>query len=87
MISKWSNSKTQIDARVDGVFSLFGDMVTGSFVKIVSAIWITLLHICQFEVENKELQMKWRMKTYPVGHFALVTFTFKDQVRDDGGRQ
>jgi len=63
MVEKWSNSVTQLDFRVGGNFSMFGGMVTGTFLKLVT---------------GREMEMHWRLKTYPEGHFARITFTFKD---------
>lgn len=64
MIKKWSNSDAKLDLKPQGSFSFFGGMVTGEFVKIEPC---------------KELTMKWRLKTYPRGCFASVTFTLKDE--------
>ncbi|KAK6108648.1 Activator of Hsp90 ATPase N-terminal family protein [Brugia pahangi] len=64
MVKKWSNNDAELDLKPHGVFTLFGGMVTGEFVKIEPC---------------KELAMKWRLKTYPAGCFADVTFRLKDE--------
>ncbi|MCP9264639.1 Activator of 90 kDa heat shock protein ATPase-like protein 1 [Dirofilaria immitis] len=64
MVKKWSNSEAKLDLKPQGAFTLFGGMVTGEFVKIEPC---------------KELGMKWRLKTYPAGYFANLTFVLKDE--------
>ncbi|VBB31205.1 unnamed protein product [Acanthocheilonema viteae] len=64
MVKKWSNNDAKLDLKPQGAFTLFGGMVTGEFVKIEPC---------------KELTMKWRLKTYPSGCFASVTFRLKDE--------
>uniref|UniRef100_A0A915PNT2 Activator of Hsp90 ATPase AHSA1-like N-terminal domain-containing protein n=1 Tax=Setaria digitata TaxID=48799 RepID=A0A915PNT2_9BILA len=64
LVRKWSNSDAELDLRPHGAFTLFGGMVTGEFVKIEPC---------------KDLTMKWRLKTYPVGCFANITFGLKDE--------
>uniref|UniRef100_A0A1I8EHW6 Aha1_N domain-containing protein n=1 Tax=Wuchereria bancrofti TaxID=6293 RepID=A0A1I8EHW6_WUCBA len=64
MVKKWSNNDAELDLKPHGAFTLFGGMVTGEFVKIEPC---------------KELAMKWRLKTYPAGCFANVTFRLKDE--------
>lgn len=64
LVKKWSNGNAQFDLRPDGEFSMFNSMVTGSFLRIE---------------QNKELDMKWRLKSYPSGHYANVRFILHDE--------
>ncbi|VDM44841.1 unnamed protein product [Toxocara canis] len=64
LVKKWSGGNTQIDLRVGGEFSMFNSMVTGSFLRIE---------------QNKELDMKWRLKSYPSGHYANMRFILEDE--------
>ncbi|VDO43682.1 unnamed protein product, partial [Onchocerca flexuosa] len=64
LVKKWSNNEAKLDLKPQGAFTLFGGMVTGEFVKIEPC---------------KELGMKWRLKTYPSGCFANLTFRLKDE--------
>uniref|UniRef100_A0A0N5APF0 Aha1_N domain-containing protein n=1 Tax=Syphacia muris TaxID=451379 RepID=A0A0N5APF0_9BILA len=63
-IKKWSNSGVKFDLRVGGEFSLFNDMVSGRFLRVEL---------------NKELETAWRLKKYPLGHYANIRFIFKDE--------
>ncbi|OZC07954.1 hypothetical protein X798_05061 [Onchocerca flexuosa] len=65
LVKKWSNNEAKLDLKPQGAFTLFGGMVTGEFVKIEPC---------------KELGMKWRLKTYPSGCFANLTFRLKDEL-------
>ncbi|VDK42245.1 unnamed protein product [Anisakis simplex] len=64
LVKKWSGTSTQFDLSPNGGFSMFNSTVTGQFVRIE---------------QNKELAMKWRLKTYPSQHFANVRLLLKDQ--------
>ncbi|VDN06110.1 unnamed protein product [Thelazia callipaeda] len=64
MVKKWSNSDAVFDLKPQGSFTLFGGTVTGLFTEIVPF---------------KELVMKWRLKSYPFGFFANITFRLEDK--------
>uniref|UniRef100_A0A0M3I8T6 Aha1_N domain-containing protein n=1 Tax=Ascaris lumbricoides TaxID=6252 RepID=A0A0M3I8T6_ASCLU len=64
LVKKWSNGNAHFDLRPDGEFALFNSMVTGSFLRIE---------------QNKELDMKWRLKSYPSEHYANVRFILEDE--------
>ncbi|VDK33417.1 unnamed protein product [Gongylonema pulchrum] len=64
MVKKWTNGNVKIDLKPQGAFELYGGMVTGVFDEIEP---------------NKKLVMKWRLKSYPSGHFSNVLFTLKDE--------
>uniref|UniRef100_A0A0K0FAU9 Activator of 90 kDa heat shock protein ATPase homolog 1 (inferred by orthology to a human protein) n=1 Tax=Strongyloides venezuelensis TaxID=75913 RepID=A0A0K0FAU9_STRVS len=64
-VAKWSNSPPKVYSFEEGgEFSLIGGQISGKFVKIVP---------------DDEVQLKWRLKSYPVGHFADVTIKVVDQ--------
>ncbi|CEF70377.1 Activator of 90 kDa heat shock protein ATPase homolog 1 [Strongyloides ratti] len=64
-VAKWSNSQPKVYLFEEGgEFSLMGGQISGKFVNIV---------------ENKEVKLKWRLKSYPVGHFADVSIMIDDQ--------
>jgi len=63
MVRRWTNSDPSLDLREGGHFMLFGGMVSGIFEKLV---------------ERELLVMKWRLKSYPSGHWARVTMTLRD---------
>ncbi|KAL3083361.1 hypothetical protein niasHS_011163 [Heterodera schachtii] len=63
LVSVWSPNSS-IDAREGGQFSLLGGVMSGHFTKLANAALIS---------------MAWRLKSYPSGHFANVTFTLKDK--------
>ncbi|KAF8385552.1 ahsa-1 [Pristionchus pacificus] len=65
MVNAWANgSAAQWDFRPQGEFALFGGMVTGRFLKIE---------------EPTSFGFTWRLKSFPVGHFANVVFSIKDK--------
>jgi len=64
LIVSWTNGPCDVDAKEGGSFSLFSGMVTGQFEKLESP---------------KQIQMRWRLRSYPDKHYAKVKFTFTDK--------
>ncbi|CAJ0587526.1 unnamed protein product, partial [Mesorhabditis spiculigera] len=62
LVKAWANP-TKWDFKVDGEFACFGGSVTGSFLSIIP---------------NETIGMKWRLKSFPEGHYAIVKFNLKD---------
>ncbi|CAJ0939029.1 unnamed protein product, partial [Mesorhabditis belari] len=62
LVKAWANP-TKWDFKNDGDFACFGGNVTGTFLEIVPDRLIT---------------MKWRLKSFPEGHHAIVKFNLKD---------
>lgn len=58
------NSVSQYDCQQGGVFSLFGDNITGNFLEIVP---------------YDHIDMLWRFKSWPKEHFSQVTIRFLDE--------
>uniref|UniRef100_A0A0N4Z907 Aha1_N domain-containing protein n=1 Tax=Parastrongyloides trichosuri TaxID=131310 RepID=A0A0N4Z907_PARTI len=64
-VTKWTNSTPKAYSFEEGgEFSLIGGQISGKFVKII---------------ENQEVDMKWRLKSYPTGHYADVKVRVVDQ--------
>uniref|UniRef100_A0A7E4VE68 Aha1_N domain-containing protein n=1 Tax=Panagrellus redivivus TaxID=6233 RepID=A0A7E4VE68_PANRE len=64
LIKAWTNGSGKFDAKKGGAFDLLGGQITGT-VEEISA--------------NSAVVLKWRLKKYPAGHFAQVTFTLNDK--------
>uniref|UniRef100_A0A0K0D419 Aha1_N domain-containing protein n=1 Tax=Angiostrongylus cantonensis TaxID=6313 RepID=A0A0K0D419_ANGCA len=67
LVRAWANGNVEWDFKEGGKFVLFGGTVTGTFDKIVS------------NMPNEEIMMSWRLKNYPDGHHAKITFTLNDE--------
>lgn len=81
-VAKWSNSQPKVYLFEEGgEFSLMGGQISGKFVNIVSLIlnFKFFFYLLFNQVENKEVKLKWRLKSYPVGHFADVSIMIDDQ--------
>lgn len=61
-VSIWSRGSCKIQKDV-GSFELFNSNVTGNITNLVP---------------NKQIQMQWRFKTWPEGHFSQVTIDIKE---------
>lgn len=64
LVKKWGGSDVILENKENGAFSLIGNQISGFFMKLI---------------ENQDIVMKWRLKKYPEGHFAIIKFTLKDQ--------
>ncbi|GMT09679.1 hypothetical protein PFISCL1PPCAC_976, partial [Pristionchus fissidentatus] len=65
MVTAWTNGSASVwDLKPDGVFVLFGGMVSGKFLRIE---------------EPTTLEFTWRLKSFPAGHHAHVVFAIKDK--------
>ncbi|VDM56644.1 unnamed protein product [Angiostrongylus costaricensis] len=64
LVRAWANGNVEWDFKEGGKFVLFGGTVTGTFDKIKL---------------NEEIIMSWRLKNYPDGHHAKITFTLNDE--------
>ena len=60
-VRAWSRSDVRLEPKVGGKFSLFGGNVEGEFLEIV---------------EREKIKMTWRLKSWPAGHFSIVTMSF-----------
>ncbi|KAI6189924.1 Activator of Hsp90 ATPase [Aphelenchoides bicaudatus] len=63
LVKVWAGASATVDSKVGGQFSLFGGMITGSFVSL----------------KEDEIVCKWRLKDYPTNHFAQLTVSFVDK--------
>lgn len=57
----WTRSTPEVDPKVGGKFSFFGGNVQGEFLELV---------------ESKLIIQKWRLKTWPEGHYAKLKLIF-----------
>ncbi|CAI4222849.1 unnamed protein product [Auanema sp. JU1783] len=64
LVRVWANGNVDWDFKEGGNFALFGGNVTGSFNKIET---------------NKLIDVKWRLKSYPSGHYANIKFILADE--------
>ncbi|RKO89409.1 activator of Hsp90 ATPase [Blyttiomyces helicus] len=62
----WTRGQAEIVGEVGGAFSFFDGNVSGTFVELVP---------------NEKIVQKWRLKTWPAGHYSTVTLTL-DEARD-----
>ncbi|EEB06082.1 chaperone activator Aha1 [Schizosaccharomyces japonicus yFS275] len=65
-VAAWSRAPPQIEARPGGAFSLFNGNVVGHFVEMLPA---------------KKIVQKWRLSSWPTGHYAQLQMVF-DQGSD-----
>ncbi|EMR09964.1 hypothetical protein PNEG_01722 [Pneumocystis murina B123] len=61
----WTRSKVEVDPKVGGKFSFFGGNVQGEFLELV---------------ESKLILQKWRLKTWPEGHYAELKLLFDQSI-------
>lgn len=64
-LEAWTRSKAEVDPKVGGKFSLFGGNIEGEFLELV---------------ESKLVLQKWRLKTWPEGHYALLKLIFDPNI-------
>lgn len=64
LVKAWANGNIDWDFKEGGKFALFGGNATGKFLKIEP---------------NKSIEVEWRLRNYPDGHHARITFTLKDE--------
>lgn len=64
LMRAFTNAPTQVDSTVGGKFSLFDGQITGEFIELIP---------------NKKIVQKWRFKTWPQGHFSMVSINLKDK--------
>uniref|UniRef100_A0A8D0H0C4 Activator of 90 kDa heat shock protein ATPase homolog 1 n=1 Tax=Sphenodon punctatus TaxID=8508 RepID=A0A8D0H0C4_SPHPU len=64
MVQAFTHAPAAIEADKGGKFQLLDGSVTGEFTDLVP---------------EKQIAMKWRFKSWPVGHFATITLTFADK--------
>uniref|UniRef100_A0A1I7XJA0 Aha1_N domain-containing protein n=1 Tax=Heterorhabditis bacteriophora TaxID=37862 RepID=A0A1I7XJA0_HETBA len=64
LVQAWANGCVEWDFREGGKFALFGGSVSGMFIRI--------------DV-NSEIEVSWRLKSYPEGHYANIIFRLNDE--------
>ncbi|XP_020650038.2 activator of 90 kDa heat shock protein ATPase homolog 1 isoform X1 [Pogona vitticeps] len=64
MVQAFTHSPAVVEADKGGKFQLLDGTVTGEFTELIS---------------EKQIAMKWRFKSWPEGHFAMITLTFADK--------
>ncbi|KAJ1917806.1 Co-chaperone [Mycoemilia scoparia] len=63
-VSAWTRSKAIIEPKEGSEFSLFDGHITGQVTKLVP---------------NKEIVQKWRVGTWPAGHYSTVKFEIEQK--------
>ncbi|KAJ3177798.1 hypothetical protein HDU87_004320 [Geranomyces variabilis] len=63
-VQGWTRGKAEVGREVGSKFCLFDGNITGEVVEVV---------------ENKKLVQKWRLKSWPAGHFSTVEFEFSEK--------
>eukprot|EP00128_Syssomonas_multiformis_P009291 Colp12_sorted_trinity150504_noHs@9202 len=66
-VQAFTRSPSVLEPVAGGNFNLYGGNITGTFVKVES---------------EKEIVQKWRVRSWPEGHFSTVTLSFS--ASDDG---
>ncbi|KAI8897410.1 activator of Hsp90 ATPase [Globomyces pollinis-pini] len=61
-IQMWSRSPCEFSKLINATFNMFGGNISGTVIKIV---------------DNESIELNWRIKSWPVGHFSKVTLNFK----------
>ncbi|CAG8481441.1 4968_t:CDS:10 [Acaulospora colombiana] len=62
LVAAWTRSRPDIFKHVGSSFSLFDGNITGTIVELTP---------------NEKIVQKWRLKTWPEGHFSTVTLKFE----------
>ncbi|XP_005992777.1 activator of 90 kDa heat shock protein ATPase homolog 1 isoform X2 [Latimeria chalumnae] len=64
LVQAFTHAPAQLEADKGGKFRLLDGVITGEFLELVP---------------DTRIVMKWRFKTWPEGHFAVITLSFVDQ--------
>ncbi|CAD5224853.1 unnamed protein product [Bursaphelenchus okinawaensis] len=64
MVKVWTNGNAVVEAKEGGSFALYNGQITGKYTKVE---------------KNKLLESDWRLRDYPPGHYAKITFSLEDQ--------
>lgn len=64
MVRAFTHNLAQFDAQKGGKFSLFGGNVSGEFTELVP---------------DRRIEMRWRFKTWPDGHYSNVTLELEQK--------
>jgi activator of HSP90 ATPase len=85
LMRAFTNAPTQVDSTVGGKFSLFDGQIIGEFIELVNDNFeiecrlFKLNFIFVLQIPNKKIVQKWRFKTWPQGHFSMVSINLKDK--------